>query len=449
MGYSIIQGLGDGVTTQFAINFPLGFLSRNDVTFWVVGEVDGSNNPIYRPITWINDGLISIAVAPVLNAAYEIIRTVDPTVLVHTYVNGEPIEEENLDDSNKQCIMLVQEVLDGRFTAPLAQNLNMGNNRIVNMADGIAAHDAVTKEQLDAVATGATGGYTLLAQTYATQAAASAAAAAASAASIGVTTRTKLSGNLTYYVRPGGNDSHTGLVNDDAHAFLTIQHAINAAYLVDSNQFNITIQIAAGTYTGQNVINGALPGNGALTITGDIVTPSNVVINSGAASCITALNGANVNVQGMKFTGTTGLSGGGLVTQAAQIVVTENVEFGANTNCDMLAYLNGNIQLQKGYTKSGNSAYHVYAQSQGIITSRLATVGSPAITITGTPAFSGAFAYATNTGIIELGNQVYTGAATGTRYSSNNLSLIDAGGHGANFFPGNGAGSTSNGGQYV
>jgi hypothetical protein len=50
--------------------------------------------------------------------------------------------------------------------------------------------------------------------------------------------------NLTYWVRPDGNDSHTGLSDTSGAAFLTIQHAVSL--MVAGNECIVT----AGTYAG-------------------------------------------------------------------------------------------------------------------------------------------------------------------------------------------------------
>ena len=69
--------------------------------------------------------------------------------------------------------------------------------------------------------------------------------------------------------------------------------------------------------------------------------------------------------------------------------------------------------------------------------------------VSGTPAFSTAFATATRLGVINVGNITFTGSATGTRYDVVLNSVIDTSGGGANFFPGDVAGTTATGGQYA
>lgn len=150
MAFSRLKYPGDGSTVSFAVNFTLGFISRSDVKAYVIGEVDGLGGQLYRTITWINDGLITISgAAPTIAQTLVIERTVSKTALQNDYVNGAAVEAENLDNSNKQAVMLVHEVLDGRFTDPLTGNLDMGNNKITNLGPGTDPTDAVNLTQLE------------------------------------------------------------------------------------------------------------------------------------------------------------------------------------------------------------------------------------------------------------------------------------------------------------
>lgn len=150
MAYSRINYVGNGSTTQFSINFQLGFLSRADVTCHVIGEVDGLGNQLYRTLTWINDGLVSISgTAPATGTTVVFERTVDKDALVHDYSDGASIVEENLDQSNKQNIMLVHEVLDGRLGV-LQNDLDFGQYTAKNLADPVDDQDAVNLQYFEA-----------------------------------------------------------------------------------------------------------------------------------------------------------------------------------------------------------------------------------------------------------------------------------------------------------
>jgi len=153
MAYSVIYANGDGSTKTFAISFPLGFISRSDVTCRVGDEVDGANNPVFRTLTWISDGLVTLSgtAPPVGVSNVKFYRTVSKTELVHDYANGVAIEEENLDESNKQLLMALHEFMDGRNTPTRLEDLDVNGYKVENLAPGTVGTDAVNYSQIAAV----------------------------------------------------------------------------------------------------------------------------------------------------------------------------------------------------------------------------------------------------------------------------------------------------------
>jgi hypothetical protein len=176
MANSMIVYTGDGSSTgPYVINFTLGFISRDDVTCRVGDEAED------REIEWINDGSVNIAGDPPgVDVRVVFKRTVDKTQLIHDYENDADIEESNLDESNKQALMAVHEVLDGRLEN-ISQDLDMKTYKIINLGDGVEATDAVNKGQLDAVIEDAAEAAAEAAEEFADDAEASATAAATSA----------------------------------------------------------------------------------------------------------------------------------------------------------------------------------------------------------------------------------------------------------------------------
>ncbi len=149
MAYSIYTVYGDGTTTQFSPVFGLGYIDKADVKCRVNKEVDGLGQPVYRSLTWITDSLVQVGgTVPASGNLVEFIRTVSKTSLVHDYSDGVEIQEKNLDDSNKQLLMAVQEVLDGRFESGLATDLDFANHKAINVAAGTNPNDAVNLAQL-------------------------------------------------------------------------------------------------------------------------------------------------------------------------------------------------------------------------------------------------------------------------------------------------------------
>lgn len=153
MAHSILNFVGDGATIQFPINFTLGILSRDYVTCQVNNEEDGFGDPVYRPLTWITDGLVEIGGdTPGIGEPIQFLRTMDVTELQHDYANGAAIEELNLDESNKQTLMAIHQFLDGRLDTPLSNDLDMGGHRIINLGDAVEDDDAATAGQIATVA---------------------------------------------------------------------------------------------------------------------------------------------------------------------------------------------------------------------------------------------------------------------------------------------------------
>lgn len=160
MAFSIISTTATGLSNTFPINFTLGFNNRNEVTCQVNNEVDGLGAPVYRSLSWVNDGLVNVLPATLIPAGQPVVfkRTILKTALIHDYSNGEAIEESNLDESNKQNLMAIHELFDGRFTSPFQQDLDMGTYSIKNLKDGINPQDAVTFQQLNNISGGAGNG---------------------------------------------------------------------------------------------------------------------------------------------------------------------------------------------------------------------------------------------------------------------------------------------------
>ena len=96
------------------------------------------------------------------------------------------------------------------------------------------------------------------------------------------------------------------------------------------------------------------------------------------------------------------------------------------------------------YSISGASGAHI-----NVGTGASAQIALHTITLTGTPAFSGAFAKAFDAGTLNISGCTFTGSATGPRYSATGNGVIDTAGAGATYLPGNAGGSVATGGQYI
>lgn len=268
--------------------------------------------------------------------------------------------------------------------------------------------------------------------------------------------RQRLSGNLTLYVSPTGNDGANGL--SAATPFATMQKAWNTLVAnYDLNGYSVVIQLAAGTYTSGLQAFGFPIGatsTSAVTIQGSsLATPSATVISVTSSNCFALRVGCNiVTIQGLKMvaTGTSSTFStagiGILVAASTNGVYLNAVEFGACGFAHIYASHGGFISIPAPsassipYTVSGGAVYHALASDGGFV----GLIGA-VLTISNTPAFSGAFLYATVAELWFYSNTV-TGSATGSRYTAiNDGNIFTNGGYTSS--PGNAAGSTATGGQ--
>lgn len=253
--------------------------------------------------------------------------------------------------------------------------------------------------------------------------------------------RERLTAARTYYVRTDGNDSNTGLANTAGGAFLTWQKAWDTVVGLDQNANTVTIQVGDGTYTAG--ISTTVTPTGPVVINGNSGTPANVVLSTTSASGISLNCAARVTVQNFKVQTTTG--GHGLLALAgSQITVGAGMNFGSCAYSHIHAANGGYIFCASSYTVSGGANYHMQGQMNGKF-----EYASLTITLSGTPAFSGAFVYLDLACVMSAYAITFSGGATGARYAASMNSVIQTYGGGANYFPGNSAGSTATGGQYA
>lgn len=250
--------------------------------------------------------------------------------------------------------------------------------------------------------------------------------------------RERLTANRTYYVRTDGNDNNTGLANTSGGAFLTVQKAVDTVCnTLSLAGYAVTIQVADGTYTGATTLK-PLPDNGSVTIQGNSGTPDNVLISTTSANCFSASGArANYTIKDLKVQTTT--AGFGLYAADSASLWFSNINFGACAGRHMVVESSGSITATGNYSISGSSPVHLLALMFGKI-----TIINKTVTITGTPAFSVAFAYGEQIGVFYLTGNTYSGSATGTRYTMTQNSVCTSG----VTLPGSTAGGVSTGGLY-
>lgn len=259
--------------------------------------------------------------------------------------------------------------------------------------------------------------------------------------------REMLTAARTYYVLTTGSDSNTGLANTAGAAFLTVQKAIDTVATLDIGNFNVTITVGAGTFstsTGNQLKN--LVGSGLVTISGagatTIITTSGAMTTQNGNFYALALSG-RWRLDAMKLTSTGTGTPFGVLSSASSNVIIGALEYGTGFNAQVRSVDNGYVIFDSNYTISGGAGIHI--QSSGAVL----RCDSLTVTVSGTPAYSTAFAQTSNGGIITAASMTYSGSATGVRYVSQLNGVINTSGGGASYFPGNSAGSTATGGQYA
>ena len=261
--------------------------------------------------------------------------------------------------------------------------------------------------------------------------------------------RARLNAPLTLYVSTTGNDA-TG--NGSVGApFATIAKAYQALqYNYDLNGQQVTIQLQDGTYTFQTVLSGLCVGQYSPTqivIQGNTTTPANTTIaytGGSGADCFQVTYGCQVTIASLYFNVAANVRC--IAAHRNGIIFTNSCVFGPAA-AHLYATNNGLLIVNGGYTISGGGITHCYSQWSGRII--IPVSGSLTITLTGTPAFSTGFAYATSGGNVTFGSVTFSGGATGPRYYVNMNAVVDSQGGGASFLPGNSSGSTATGGQYI
>lgn len=255
--------------------------------------------------------------------------------------------------------------------------------------------------------------------------------------------REQLAANRTYYVRTDGADTNNGLANTSAGAFLTLQKAVDTVATLDLSIYNVTIQVADGTYGAGVSVAGPWVGRGTVTILGNTTTPANVLISTPGVAVKTD-NYARLFIAGVKVQ--TSTSGAGVeATNGSVLTISGKVEFGSTVGAQVFAHDHAVIVFATtGYTIASGAPIHWQTQGQGTIKAQSMT-----ITLSGAPAFSIAFAYGETLSYQIFNANTFSGAATGTRYSFTGNAVGNSVGSGVNYLPGSASGVTSGGGQYL
>jgi hypothetical protein len=286
---------------------------------------------------------------------------------------------------------------------------------------------------------------------YATSSTSASYSVTASYAKAGGSGRELLTAARTYYVTSSnGSDSNDGLTSTTP--FATVQHAADVAASIDNGGYDVTIQLADGTYT-QSVVFNPQTGTGKYILQGNASTTGSVILG-GTASLYTIramYPGTLVQVQNMKVSAIASPTALSVVqcTMKAMFLGGVGLVIGPVNAGNYQLYSNagGYLQMQNSYLmqSAGSAASHLFANNQG----EVILTGGITVALQGTNTYTTAFAYATNAGAILAATITFSsGSTTCPRYNANLNSFVNTGG-GDSYLPGNSAGVTATGGQYA
>ena len=257
--------------------------------------------------------------------------------------------------------------------------------------------------------------------------------------------RELLTADRDYYIDPAGDDNNTGLTVGDP--FLTIQKGVDVASSLDFGIYSVNINLANGTYSLSSPVSFKnIVGGGRLNIIGDAVTPGNVVIQNSTPGSLFGLSqiSATVRFDGMRLVIPGAVPGTNSIVAIGKKVTVQyrNIDFAdssvhiVNDGADVTAI--GNYEI------SATAERHIWVLRNGRMNTDFVTV-----TLTGTPFWSSVFCRVEAVSSYTAGAMTFTGSATGKRFEIEQNGVVSNTGGGATYFPGNVAGTTATGGQYL
>lgn len=245
----------------------------------------------------------------------------------------------------------------------------------------------------------------------------------------------------TFYVGPGGADvAGNGLASTSPAA--TVNYIINlirANYNLNSQQ--AIIQLLNGSYTEQLQIQGAMPGQhtaGQLVLQGNVASPN--LVTWSADVCVNLANGALLTVTGITMSSTVSSC---MISQESSRLLYTTMVFGTVVDSHLIAARGGRIESRGNYTISGGGGTHCKALEGGELFIDPApgnfmtygtSVGSPVITLTGTPNFA-TFANCNNVSTMRIA-AAFSGTATGNQGHVGYNGSLNIVGQGTSYLPG-------------
>jgi hypothetical protein len=135
MGLSTNTYTYTGGPKTFAVNFADGFLERDHVTVYRVGDVDGMGNQVYLTFTWNSDAEVLVSDALSNGDEITVERTVEKQNLIVDLDNPGALTREALERNARQTLHAVHEALDGRWDYNLREVVTTARDETVAARD--------------------------------------------------------------------------------------------------------------------------------------------------------------------------------------------------------------------------------------------------------------------------------------------------------------------------
>lgn len=254
-------------------------------------------------------------------------------------------------------------------------------------------------------------------------------------------TSVALTGDVDLYIAPAPTGSNVTGNGSIGAPWETLQFAYDWALShINGSGYTVRFNVADGTYiAGLNAAH-PIPGANVIFI-GDTGTPTNCQIIAGNGNCFNVAAGVAISLRGFHMEAT-GTGGNGNAIIGSGLVDIQNVNFGACSQIHVNAN-RGQVNASGPYSVSGGAAFHWLSQNGAIV-----FVNGQVVTLTGTPAFSAAFAGAIRGSTVHVPGNTFVGGATGPKFGVSKLGIIDTETANINYLPGSTPGTTTPDGFY-
>lgn len=264
--------------------------------------------------------------------------------------------------------------------------------------------------------------------------------------------RTKLTGNVSYYVATTGSDT-TGN-GSSLTPWATMQFAAN--YIqnnLDLNGYSVTVNVANGAYTAGVLISGGFvdsrrytsisgASTGGVRFVGNTAAPGSctVSVSSAGTSCFSAVDGATFSIAGFDCSSSGAAYDAVTASNGAKISIVGNMTYGSCVRSHISALGSGSIvEISSGYTIRGGSTNHLFLS---LGASEVIVPNAIPVTLTSTPNFSNQYASVSDNACLFTGNNItFSGVATGSKFVAYHGGVIFTNGSGVSYFPGSIAGT--------